>query len=126
MLGGTRSLLTFVLGKGLEVVRFSMPLVQCSSLILTSGKETRRCSEVSWLVVFGQGSCLGGCEVRLFFSVNAPFLLLLRSVKILSFMISWEWIRVIGLGVYMAWVASSTFWREWCFSLVRDSCSGCW
>ena len=32
-------------------------------------------------------------------SGNVPFLLLLRFVKILSFMISWEWIRSIGLDV---------------------------
>ena len=34
-----------------------------------------------------------------FFWENVPFLLLLRFVKILNFMVSWEWIRLIGPGV---------------------------
>ena len=47
---------------------------------------------------------------------NAPFLFLLRSVKILSFMISWEWIRVIGLGVCFG---------ENVLPLGRGCCAGC-
>ena len=65
------------------------------------GKEIRLCFGVSWLGVFGMVSCLVESGVRLFFvgSVvhpivmvtcfgNLPFLLLLRYVKVLSFMIS--------------------------------------
>ena len=64
---------------------------------------------MSWWVVYGMVSCWDGSEASLFhagsvvlltvmvtFSGNAPFLLLLRFVKILSFMISSQWIRVIG------------------------------
>ena len=74
----------------------------CSSLILlVFEKEIRVCFVASWLGVSGMVSFLVGCVARLFhvgsvvlmmrmviYSGNVPFLLLLRSVKVLSFMIS--------------------------------------
>ena len=41
MLGGTRLLLTFVRGKGLEAVRFGILLVPCSSLILLTSETDK-------------------------------------------------------------------------------------
>ena len=77
-------------------------LALCSSLILLMfEKEIRVCFVASWLGVSGMVSFLVGFVIRLFlvgsgvllmvmviYSGDVPFLLLLRSVKILSFMIS--------------------------------------
>ena len=41
MFGGTRLLLTFVRGKGLEAVRFGILLVPCSSLILLTSETDK-------------------------------------------------------------------------------------
>ena len=74
-------------------------LVPCSSLtLLTSEKEIRRCSEVSWLVGVGMVSCWRGCVDSLFHAVsvadrmgmgiffgNVPILFSFKSVKILIF-----------------------------------------
>ena len=85
----------------------------CSFLLLLMfEKEIRLCFLASWLVVSGMVFFLVVFEARLchvgfvgrqmvmvIYFGNVPFLLLLRFVKILSFMISWEWIRDIGLVV---------------------------
>ena len=61
-----------------------------SGMVLFFVKFVVRMSRVSLVVrLMGMVICSG----------NVPFLLLLRFVKILSFMISWEWIRDIGHGV---------------------------
>ena len=74
----------------------------CSSLILLMfEKEIRFCFVASWLGVSGMASFLVGFVIRPFlvgsavllivmviYSGNVPFFLLLRSVKVLSFMIS--------------------------------------
>ena len=102
MLGVTRLLLTFAAGKVFEVGLCWMSMAPCSSLtLLMFEKEIRLCFVASWLGVSGMVFFLVGFVIRLFLvgSVvrlmvivicfgNVPFLLLLRSVKILSFMIS--------------------------------------
>ena len=79
-----------------------MSMAPCSSLILLMlEKEIRRCFLTSWLGVFGMVCFSDGFEARLFrdgflgrqimmviYFGNVPFLLLLRFVKILNFMIS--------------------------------------
>ena len=99
-----------------------MFMAPCSSLILLMlEKEIRLCFAASWLGVSGMVFFLVKFVVRLspvsfvvcligmvICSGNVPFLLLLRFVKILDFMISWEWIRDIGLVV--ACLASKAVW----------------
>ena len=101
MLGVTRLLLIFVGGRVFEVGLFWTFMVLCSSLILLMFEnEIRHCFVASWWVVSGMVSFLVGFGIRFFLvgSVvrqmvmvtcfgNVPFLLSLRSVKILSFMI---------------------------------------
>ena len=102
MPGGTRLLLTFAAGRVFEVGLCWISMGLCSSLILlTFEKEIRRCFATSWLVVSGMVCFLDGFEARMFRvgSVellivmviclgNVLFLLLLRYVKILSFIFS--------------------------------------
>ena len=104
--------LIFVAVRVFVVGLFLTFMVLCSSLaLLMFGKEMRLCFGVSCLVVFGVVCFLVGCGVRLFlvgsvvllimmvtFFGIALFLLSLRYVEILSFMISREWIRLVGLG----------------------------
>ena len=86
-----------------------MLMVPCSYLTLTMfGREIRRCFVVSLLGVFGMGFFLGFAGVvtlMVIFSGIVLFHLLLRSVNILSFMILWSWIRLLGLG--------ASFWHGW-------------
>ena len=101
MLGVIRLLLTFVsvrvfvVGPFLDV-RGSLQLLVSSHV----RREIRLCFVLLWLVVFGTVSCLVMFMVGLYhvgflgllimmgiYSGNVPFLLLLRSVKILSFTI---------------------------------------
>ena len=102
MLGVTRLLLTFVAGRVFKVGLCWISMAPCSSLILLMlEKEIRLCFGALWLEVFGMVFFLVGFVARLFqvsfvgrqmvmviYSGNVPFLLLLRSVKILNFMIS--------------------------------------
>ena len=102
MLGVIRLLLTFAAGRVFEVGLCWMSMAPCSfSTLLMSGKEIRLCFGASWLGVSGMVCFLDGLEAKLshddfvgrqmvmvISSGNVPFLLLLRSVKILSFMIS--------------------------------------
>ena len=90
-----------------------MSMAPCSFLLLLMfEKEIRLCFAASWLGVSGLVFFLDRFEARLFhvgfvgrqmvmviYVGNVPFLLLLRFVKILSFMISSEWKRDTGLGV---------------------------
>ena len=108
MLGWTGLLQVFVLGRGSEVVIVGTLQLLTSSHV----RETEREKALLRGVLLGgvwNGFLLGSCVDSLFhagsvvaqmvtgiFCGNALFLLLLRSVKILSFMVSWEWIRVIG------------------------------
>ena len=106
MLGATRFLLT-------SVVEREMSMAPCSfSILLMLEEEIRPCFAASWLGVSGMVFFLVRFVIRLFLvgsavllmgmvtcSGNVPFLFLVRFVKILSFMISWEWIRSIGRGV---------------------------
>ena len=104
MLGVTRLLLIFVVVRVFVVVLCWIFMALCSSLILLMfGKEIRLCFAASWLVVYGMVCFLVGCVVRRFlvgsvvflfltmmvtFFGIALFLLSLRFLKILSFMIS--------------------------------------
>ena len=104
------------------MVRCWMSLAPCSFFVLVvfeREREIRLCYGVSWLVVSGTVFSWVGSEVSLFFVGfvvipmvmdiflgNVPFLLLLRSVKILSFMISLEWIRLIGHVAYSGMAGS--------------------
>ena len=45
-----------------------------------------------------------GLTMMVICSGNVPFLLSLRSVNILSFMILWRWIRLLGLGAFFGMV----------------------
>ena len=107
-------------------------LLAASLILLMSGRETRLCFvKQSWLGVSGMVFFLEGFGSSLFhvgfvvhlmvmviFFGNVPFLLLLRYVKILRFMISWEWIRVIGHRclLWHGWLPYA-FWCQWCLSL---------
>ena len=101
MLGVIRLHLTFV-GVWVFVVGLCwMFMVPCNSFVLLMlGKGIRLCFVLLWLVVFGTVSCWVMLGVDLFHVAfvgllimmgicfgNVPFLLLLRSVKILSFTI---------------------------------------
>ena len=102
MLGGTRLLLTFVVVGAFVVVPCWIFVVLCNSLVLLMFvKEIRHCFVLLWSVVSGMVSCLVVFVVRMFhvgfvgllimmvtYFGNVPFLLLLRFVKILSFMVS--------------------------------------
>ena len=101
MLGVIRLLLTFVNVRVFVVGPFWMFMVPCNSLfLLMFERETRHCFVPLWLVVSGTVFCLVIFVVSLFHvgfvgllimmdicSGNVPFLLSLRSVKILSFTI---------------------------------------
>ena len=101
MLGVIRLLLTFVGVRAFVVVPCWMFVVLCNSLILLMfEKEIRHCFVLLWSVVSGMVSCLVVFVVSMFhvgfvgllimmviYFGNVPFLLLLRSVKILSFTI---------------------------------------
>ena len=118
MLGVIRLQLICAAGKVFEVGFCRMSMAPCSSLILlTFEKEIRLCFVASWLGVSGVVFFLVGFVNRLFLFGfaehlmvmvicfgNVPFLLLLRFVKILNFMISREWIRVIGTSAYSGMV----------------------
>ena len=102
MPGVTRLLLIFAGGMVFVVVLFWRSMVLCSSLILLMfAREIRLCFVALWWVVSGMVCFLVGCEVRRFlvgsvvlltmmviYFGNVFFLLLLRYLKILSFMIS--------------------------------------
>ena len=113
MLGVIRLQLIFAEGKAFGVDRCWMCMALCSFLILLMvEKEIRLCFKASWfgvsgivffLVEFEARLChvgfVGRQMVMVIYFGNVPFLLLLRFVKILNFMISSEWIRDIGLVV---------------------------
>ena len=100
MLGVTKFLLTFVVGRVFGEGLFLAFMVLCSSLtLLMLEKEIRPCFVPLWWVVSGMVFFLVGFGVRLFLVVSVVlltmmvtgivlFLLLLRFVKILKFMIS--------------------------------------
>ena len=86
-------------------------LALCMVLRLLFGREMRLCSEVSLLGVSGMASCLArfGVSGRAGFCGSEDsdghiffwsVLFLQRSVNILSFMISWRWISLLGQGVF--------------------------
>ena len=101
-LGVIRSLRTFVVVRAFVVVLCWMFMAPCSFLLLLMfEKEIKLCLRVSWLVVSGTVFFSVVFVVSLFLvgfvgrlmgmvicSGNVPFLLLLRFVKILNFMIS--------------------------------------
>ena len=101
MLGVTKLLLTFVGVRVFVVGPFWMFMVLCNSSFLPIVvRGTGLCCVPLWLVVFGTAFCLVMSVVSLFLvgfvgllimmdicSGNVPFLLSLRSVKILSFTI---------------------------------------
>ena len=123
MLGGTRLQLIFVVGRVFEEGPCWIFIALCSSLtLLMFGKGIRVYFGVFWLAVFGKVFLLGGVKGQpgpcrfcgapdgdghLF--LNVPFHLRLRSVKILSFMILWRWIRLIGPGVCFCMVGYTCF-----------------
>ena len=102
-----RFLLTFVVGRAFVVAVCWMFMAPCSSSpLLMFEKEVRLCLEASWLVVSGMVFFLVVFVVRSFhvgfvelqmvmviYFGTVLFLLLLRFVKILNFMISSEWIK---------------------------------